>query len=61
MRKWIKDIILECLLESKNMKPKRIIASRPPTENDVYEGFTIWKFGNDFYYCKRINAEWEKQ
>lgn len=37
-----------------------IIASRAPSENDIYQRGTTWLHGNDKYIAKEVKITWEK-
>jgi len=60
MRKWLKFLIMECLNEAIKERPM-IIATRAPTDKDVYETGTIWCSGDDTYIATSINIVWEKR
>lgn len=59
MRRWLKQIILECLNACLKHQPL-IISQRAPCADDVYERGTTWKHGNDIYIAKKARVCWEK-
>ncbi len=60
LRKWLKFLIMECLNEAIKERPM-IIASRPPTKDDVYEVGSIWMHEHDTYIATSCNMVWEKR
>lgn len=59
MRRWIKQVMLECLKEVVQDRPL-IVSVRPPEQNDIYPTGSMWRCGNRIWFSKKTTTEWEE-